>query len=111
MQTPTIASDLTVSIITSSAVSVWLIQQLKQATWFPWLAAKAKTGSRLASALLAALSAAGLQWQWTAATHTLVITNLTLVVVALGLWHWLAHFSLNEVIYQAALNKPSGPAK
>lgn len=102
--------DHTISSVTTSAVAVWLIQTLKNASWFPWLKAQAKVASRFASILLAAMGTAGLQWEWTKSTHTLVITNLTLGVVALGVWHCIQHFAMQEVIYQAAVNKPKTPA-
>jgi hypothetical protein len=103
---PQLVADHTMSSLTASAVAVWIIQYLKGAKWFPLLQAHTKGASRLASIILAALGTAGLQWQWTSSTHTLAISNLTLMVILTGLWHVLQHFAVQEVVYQAAVNKP-----
>jgi len=94
--------------VTISAVVVWILQLAKRATWVPWIKAGAAKANRIASAILACLGAAGLHWQWTAATHTLIISNLTLAVVAMALWTWLQHFVLQETIYQATANRSDG---
>ena len=99
--------NLAVSVFTSSALSVYLIQKLKDSKYFPWLTAETAKLNRVASALLAALGAVGLQYQWTSSTHTLVITNLTLSVIGLGIWHWLQHFTLQEVVYRATTSNSS----
>ena len=109
MSNPAFAPDLTLSTITSSAVAVYIIQQLKTVSWWPALSKHFQGAARQWSALLAAFSTVGLQWQWTGATHTLIISNLTLGVILLGLWHWLAHFSTQEIIYRAVANAPQVP--
>lgn len=95
------------SVFTSSAIVVWLIQQVKASKYFPWITAETTKINRVASAILAMLTSAGLGWAWTPATHTLVISNLTWAVVGLAVWHSIQHFCLQEAIYRATERKSS----
>jgi hypothetical protein len=100
--------SLGLSEFTTSAVVVYIINTIKSTGWFMKLKSWLPQAERVASALLAALSTAGLQWQWTPETHTLVIANLTLAVVGLGVWHWVQHYVLQETIFRATKPAAAG---
>lgn len=108
-------SNIFVTQFTSSAVVVWLIQKLKNASWFPWLQHGQATISRLFSMVAAAAVAIGINYTWNPTTRGLLITIPTTYGLAVGAWHWLNQFVLNETLYQATINKvsittrPSGP--
>ena len=100
-------ADHTLSSVTSSAVAVWLIEQLKRAKWFPLVQQRGTAlMARSLSVFAAAAGTAGIQWQWTSTTHSLVVTGLTLSAAMLFAWHVVQHFALQEWIYQSAINKP-----
>lgn len=86
--------------ITASAVSVFLINLLKNAKWFPWIDKESKAGARMFALLLAAASAAGIHAAY--AGGTLTITGLTLTGILAGGWLWLKSFALQEWIYQSS---------
>jgi hypothetical protein len=109
-------SNIFITQFTSSAVVVWLIQKLKNASWFPWLQHGQATVSRLFSMAAAAAVAIGINYTWNPQTRGLLITIPTVSALLLGAWHWLNQFVLNETVYQATVNKvsittrPTGPA-
>jgi hypothetical protein len=109
-----VVPNIAITEFTTSAVVVWLLQKLKSATWFP-LVQQGKTWlNRIASIVLAGVGAIGVSYTWSpdpAGGHMLSVAIPTLSVAALGAWHWLNHFVMQETIYQATSNgKPSAPA-
>lgn len=104
-------SNVAMTQFTSSAVVVYLMQQLKTATWFPliqegrvWL----NRGISIGSALFIAV---GINYTWNPATRGLLLTLPTVGAAAIGLWHWLNQYALNEMLYRATVNKyPDGNA-
>ena len=103
-------ANVAVTEFTTSAVAVWLLQKLKSASWFPLVAAGKVWFNRIASILLAGVGAIGIGYTWAPnpnGGHVLTIAIPTLSVMALGAWHWLNQYVMQETIYQAAVNKPS----
>jgi hypothetical protein len=100
-------SNVVMTQFTSSAVVVYVMQKLKNAAWFPLLKQGSATISRVFSVVAAALVAVGINYTWNPATRGLLVTIPTLAGFALGLWHWLNQFALQETVYQATVNKIS----
>ena len=108
-------SNIIATQFTSSAVVVYVMQRLKSASWFPWLQHGSATVSRAVSVVAAAAVAIGINYTWNPQTRGLLITIPTRWGLAIGIWHWLNQFALQETIYQATVNKvsvttvPTGP--
>jgi hypothetical protein len=107
-------ANVAVTEFTTSAVAVWLLQKLKSATWFPLVQQGKVWLNRVASIVLAGVGAVGVDYTWTPnpqGGHMLTLAIPTLSVAALGGWHWLNHFVMQETIYQATSNgKTDGAA-
>jgi hypothetical protein len=93
---PTIVTQLT-----SSAVIVWVIQELKKAGWCKYLTEDTVKLNRSISAIAALASGAAINWNWDAATSSITISGLTVTAIAAFLWGALQQFIGQEVIYQA----------
>ena len=112
-------SNVLATQFTSSAVVVYLMQKLKNASWFPLVQQGRATLNRIVSIVAAFAVAVGVSWSWSldkaSGTHTLVISGLSIYAVGHGLWHWLNQYALQETIYQTTSNKislttaPAGP--
>jgi hypothetical protein len=93
------------NLIALNGVAVWLIQFLKNASWFPWLTREKDGLLRLASALTAAAGSAGI-----VVTHhgpgEWGVTGATLPVVGAFLWHALANYITQKVLYHTTVNLP-----
>ena len=103
-------SNIAMTQFTSSAIVVWGMQKLKTAPWFPLLRHGQASVSRAWSIVSAAIVAIGINYTWNKnldGSHTLIFVIPTLWVLAVGGWHWLNQFALQEMIYQATVNKVS----
>jgi hypothetical protein len=97
-------ASLGVTQFTSAAIVVFAINKLKAATWFPLLQkdwTKLNRGFSIAAAFLVAQ---GIHWVWTPDTRVLAITIPTLSAFALGIWHWINQYAMQETLHQ--LTKP-----
>jgi len=97
-------ASLGVTQFTSAAIVVWTINKLKAASWFPLLQKDWTTLNRAFSITAAFLVAQGIHWVWAPDTRVLSITIPTLTALALGLWHWLNQYAMQETLHQ--LTKP-----
>lgn len=93
----------------AGCVAVFLINWLKNASWFPLLQKDWKTAQRLWSIVLAAASAAGVHVVF--AAGTLSISGLTLTGILTAGWAWIKAFSMQEFVYQATKQQAAANAK
>jgi hypothetical protein len=103
-------SNIAMTQFTSSAVVVWGMQRLKSAKWFPFLQHGQAWVSRAWSLGAAAIVEIGISYTWNKnpdGTHSLILVIPTLAALGYGLWHWVNQFCLQEVLYQATVNKVS----
>ena len=103
-------SNVVITQFTSSAIVVWGLQELKNATWFPWLQKKAQTWTKRGASIVAAFGVhTGIEHVWNpgtvAGTHVLLITIPSLSVIAVGIWHWIGQYAMQETVYQATYNR------
>jgi protein-S-isoprenylcysteine O-methyltransferase Ste14 len=71
-----------------AAIISFVVGQLKKASWFPWLTAETSKLNRIVAIVLSGLASVGVHFQWSAGTHSLLITGLSLATIGLGVWHW-----------------------
>lgn len=100
-------ANIVITQFTSSAVIVWTMQKLKNASWFPFLQHGEAKISRFASIFLAGLTTIGISYTWNPTTRVLATAIPTLPAAIHGAWHWLSQYCANEVLYQATVNKVS----
>jgi hypothetical protein len=98
-------SNVAMTQFTSSAVVVYLMQKLKNAKWFPLIQEGKTILNRSISVGSAALIALGVNYTWNPQNRGLLITIPTLSVAAVGFWHWLNQYALNEMLYRATVSK------
>jgi hypothetical protein len=101
---PPVATDTT-AVLTASAVTVWLIQKLKEASWFKMLTPSSTTMNRLASVVAAILTATGIHVAFN--SGTLTVTGLTGMAILTAGIAWVKSFVMNELIYQGIVNRPT----
>ncbi len=98
-------SNIAMTQFTSSAVVVYVMQKLKNASWFPLIQEGKTLINRVISIGSAAAIALGVSYTWNPQTRGLLFTIPTLSVAAIGFWHWLNQYALNEMLYRATVNK------
>jgi len=104
-----IQTDATATL-TASAISVYVIQKLKNSGWFKLLTPDSKYMNIFASIVAAGVSATGINYTFNESTGTLTITGLTLTGILTMLWIWAKSFVINEVLYQGTVGAPSRAA-
>ena len=104
--------DEVLSQLTAAAVTVYALQALKTARWFPWVKQETAGLNRLLSALGALISAVGVHFAFDAAqnangTYVVTITGATVGNIAHGVWHWMNQFALQQIAYDGVVSKTS----
>lgn len=104
------STSILVSQITLGAVSSWLLQVLKKASWFPILQEDSEKFIKvLWSIITSACAITGLSYTYDPTAHTLLITNFSFALVLHAGWSWLTQFVMQEGWYQVAF-KPKAIA-
>lgn len=89
---------------TSAAIVVYAMNKLKAAKWFPIVQEKRVTLNRAFSVTVAFFVAIGIHYTWSAGAgggHQLVLEIPSVGTLALGVWHWLNQYALQETVYHA----------
>lgn len=99
-----VPGDVVISEITSGALCVFVIQELKR--WFPWIEGMQGWITRGLSALWALVSVILISYEWSPSANgggslTLVLPSLGAALMAI--WHWANQFAVNEVIYRTTV--------
>jgi hypothetical protein len=97
-------ASIGVTHFTSAAIVVYVINKLKSASWFPLLQKDWTVATRSFSIFIAFLVSQGIAYAWNPTSRQLVITLPTLSAFALGVWHWLNQYAMQETLHQ--LTKP-----
>ena len=102
------------SQITLSALSVALIQWLKNSPLMPFMHAGTNWLNRIVSVLLGAAAAVGVHISWAAATatpgtYTLTVTGVTLASISLMAWGIVKSVAFNELIYRGTVKSITPP--
>src|SRR5271154_122654 len=88
--------------ITAGAMSVFVIQKLKDWSALPWISHYTPMVNRLVAIVSAFLTAIGIHMAYSSVDHTLVISGLSLSGVLGMMWVWVKQFALQEYVYQSA---------
>jgi hypothetical protein len=89
---------------TSGAMAVYAIEWLKGKSWCPWITADTKTLNRFISGAAAALAVMGISWSYDPSVGgTITLPALSLLLT--GVWEWLKQFSLQQVLFDAVVQK------
>jgi len=103
-------SQYSFDAVAINVVAAWLIQNLKTSKLpgLGWISEKTPATTRLISVLAAALTAAGMAVDWTAAgaTHTLTVTGISVASALTFGWNVLKNWVFQTVAYKAAF-KPA----
>jgi hypothetical protein len=85
------------------------MQRLKEASWFPLLQHQGQVWIKRLTSISVALGVhLGISHVWNPGqngNHLLVITVPPATVIAVGAWHWLGQYAMQETMYQSTVNK------
>lgn len=90
--------------LTLGAVCVYAIEHMKQSGLFPWVTQDTKTLNRWLSAVLALVTAIGIQVTydpWTGGTAQIP----ALPTLLLGCWEVVKQYTVNQVLYDGVVAK------
>jgi hypothetical protein len=98
--------DQTTAQVVIGSLMAYILQWLKQAPWFPILTEQSAKWWKVAvSAVVAALTAAGIDYSWEAASGTLILTGMTFDHVWNALIAFGVSFLSQHAAYEALINK------
>jgi hypothetical protein len=103
--------NVAITQITSSALVVLIVQKLKTWKAFTWLQEGKVLALRFASIIGAFLSSIGVSYEWDPATRHLSLAIPTMMAIVVATWHLINHYAMQEIIYQATVNKNDGGSK
>jgi len=106
---PASAQDLVISQVTYSTLAVMALQWLKRSRFAPFITFETDALNKMVAAFFAAMTAVGIHAQYDSVAHTLMITNITFMAVAHGVWHFVQSFSFQELIYHGVLKPNPAP--
>lgn len=86
-----------------SALITFVLEHLKQSSWFPWLSQQTEGWNRIASVVLAAIGAVGIHAEFDATAGTLVITGLTLGGLLHFVLEWGRQWLYQQLIYKGVV--------
>lgn len=97
--------ELTAHITTGAAI-VYIIEWMKRSRLTPWLDIDTGTLNRITSALLAAIAAIGINWQYDPLIDggTLIIKGLSWTAVGMGAWEWFKQFTMQQLIFDGIVD-------
>lgn len=98
-------ANVVMTHLTSSGITVFALQWLKNSKYFPWITDEKMWLLRMLSGLAAAGTAVGISTTWNGANHELVIGGLTLAAVTAAVWAFAKQFVMNEMVWQATKTK------
>ena len=93
--------------------TVYAIQYLKNAKWFPWMWTNTDTVNRVVSAVTALVTAAGVKFTAEAAAPGVGATVITITLPSLMTMlygvaiHFSTQFGMQEMIYRSTVKRPA----
>lgn len=98
-------ANIAITQFTTGALTVAAMNWLKGQAWFPLVQAGKAKLNRGVAAFVAFCTSLGVHFVWNGTEHSLLITGLTLSVIAGTVYHWASQMATQEVIYQATKPK------
>lgn len=84
------------SQFTAAAVLEYLLHFLQKWSKTPWITEHTQGITVACRATLAFFATLGINWKYTGADHTLIITGLSAVAIATGLWHVISQYAMQH---------------
>jgi hypothetical protein len=105
-----VEANIVTTQFTAAAIFVYVMQKMKAAAWFPLLQDKGQQWMKRGASITCALGAQlGISHVWAPGnvpgSHILTIAIPPVTVIAIGAWHWLGQYAMQEVMYQATANR------
>lgn len=106
--------DTLQNMLTLNVISVWLIEMAKRSRYLPWVTAETEQVNKALSAVLAALSSAGIT---VLAVHqgpgsiSIQITGLTVAAIPHFVWHVMGNYAVQKWVYKLAVPRAGSPAR
>jgi len=94
-------------LITTSAITVALIQWVKNTKWIPFVNQHSSTVNRIVGWCAAFVTAAGLHYTWDAGTGTLTLTNLHLINILHAAGDTTKSYAFQWLIYKGIVQTPA----
>jgi hypothetical protein len=93
------------SQITIGAVTSYFLQVLKNAKWFPVMK---QDGTRVVNILVSLVASAaaitGISYKYSSTDHTLLLTNVSWMMVLTAAYHWLSQYVIQHGWYKLAFS-------
>lgn len=101
-------ASIGVTHFTSAAIVVYFMNKLKSARWFPLVQKDRVWLNRAFSMVVAFAVSIGIHYTWAASpdgTHQITIMIPTWTALALGVWHWLNQYAMQETLHQVTKDR------
>jgi hypothetical protein len=103
-------ANIVTTQFTAAAIFVWGMQRLKAAPWFPLLQQEGQRWIKRCTSIVTAFFVhTEISHVWSPGkiegSHVLIISIPPFAVIAVSVWHWLGQYAMQEVMYQATLNR------
>jgi hypothetical protein len=95
--------------ITIGTIGSGLLAYLKSAKWAPWFNKHSAVLNHAYLLVTSAAGAIGVHFVWDASSHSLTITGLSLVTVAIGFWEWAKQYAVQYLVQRGAFGPVSIP--
>lgn len=105
-----VTTELT-SVVTAGAISVSVIQWLKNTKLIPFINHNSAALNRAVAWLMAFISAIGLHYTWDSGTGTLTLTGLTATAIGTTLWATIKSYAFQVLIYRGIVDKNGKPVQ
>jgi hypothetical protein len=100
------SSQVAVSQIALGYAASAILERLKNASWFPWLKQEGtKTKNIIAAIIASGVAITGINYVYDPSAHTVLLTNVSFVMVAHAVWSWFTQFALQQGWYELRYNK------
>jgi hypothetical protein len=99
-----LATQLTLGTIFSGVMAY-----LKSAKWAPWFSQHSGKINHAFMLITSAAGAIGVHWVWDKSTHSLMITGLSIMTIAVGLWEWAKQWTVQYLVQRGAFGPVAIP--
>lgn len=98
--------DQLAAMFGTGALISFLLENLKRASWFPWLSYESSKVNSAAAFVLAFFSTIGLQYMWDDTTRVLSVTVPTLSGFLTLLWQFGVQWAIQKFVYRTGVKEP-----
>lgn len=84
------------SQFTAAAILEYLLHFLQKWSKTPWISEHTEHITVVTRAVFAFLATLGINWKYSGDTHTLIISGLSAIAIATGVWHCLSQYAMQH---------------